>query len=83
MTSEAPSPRLLNIKAAAAYLSLSPTTLRKLGPKPVRVGRKVLYHLNHLNKWADGLANALDISAEGEELSEVERRFFEERGATR
>jgi hypothetical protein len=57
-------PRLLDIDAAAAYLGLSPKTLRnRLGRKaenpfpvkPKRHGRKVVFDVRDLDKFADSL----------------------------
>jgi len=56
--------RLLDIEAAAAYLSLSPKTIRnRLGPKaeqpfpvrPKRFGRRVLFDRRDLDAYVDGL----------------------------
>ena len=57
-------PRLLDIENAARFLGLAPKTLRnRLGPKaekrfPVkckRIGRKILFDLEDLESYVDGL----------------------------
>lgn len=57
-------PRLLDIDAAAAYLALSPKTLRnRLGRKaenpfpvkPKRIGRKIVFDVKDLIRFADDL----------------------------
>lgn len=75
-------PRLLSSPLAAAYLSISETTLREHGPQPKRQGRRVLYDRQDLDRWADRLdGQPLDESAEQDEAAEVERRFLEKRRA--
>jgi excisionase family DNA binding protein len=48
--------RKLNVREAAAYLGLSPSTLNKLrlasGPRYLKLGRRVLYDLRELEAWA-------------------------------
>ena len=57
-------PRLMRIEVAADYLGISPKTIRNgLGPKaekpfpikPRRLGRRVLFHIDDLNEYADSL----------------------------
>jgi hypothetical protein len=57
-------PKLLSIEQAAEYLSISPKTIRNgLGPRapkpfPVkakRFGKRVLFDIKDLEKYADGL----------------------------
>jgi predicted DNA-binding transcriptional regulator AlpA len=57
--------RLLPVEAAAAYLGISPKTIRNgLGPKagkrfpikPVRLAGRVLFRLEDLDRFIDGLA---------------------------
>lgn len=73
-------PRLLTVQLASRYLSISATTLRDHGPAPKRHGRRVLYDIHDLDRWADRLdGQPLDESAEADEAAEVERRFFKER----
>lgn len=75
-------PRLLSSPLAAAYLSISETTLRDHGPEPKRHGRRILFDRNDLDRWADRLdGQPLDESAEADEAAEVERRFLERRRA--
>ena len=73
-------PRLMSEDTAALYLSIGTSTLRVAGPKPKRLGRRVLYDIRDLDRWADGLdGQPLDERARLEEAAEVERRFLEKR----
>jgi hypothetical protein len=75
-------PRLMDELQAAEYLSIGKTMLREHGPKPKRLGRRVLYDRRDLDRWADRLGDQpLDESAEEAEAAEVERRFLEKRRA--
>ena len=58
-------PRLLGLADAAAYLGISPKTIRNgLGPRakqpfpvrPIRFGRRVLFDRADLDAFADGLS---------------------------
>lgn len=71
-------PRLMGEDMAADYLSIGRTMLRERGPEPKRVGRRVLYDRNDLDRWADCLAGQpLDESQEEAEAAEAERLFLE------
>jgi hypothetical protein len=73
-------PRLMSEPLAAAYLSISPSTLREHGPAPKRRGRRVLYDLRDLDRWADALGEQPLTDGQREaEAAEVERRFLEKR----
>lgn len=48
-------PRLMQAKAAAHYLGISPTKLRAIGLPCKRDGGNVLYDRSDLDAWADGL----------------------------
>ena len=71
-------PRLMSEAVAATYLSLSATTLRRLGVPSVRIGRRRLYDKMQLDRFADELGGRTD---QGTTLTatEVERRFLESR----
>jgi hypothetical protein len=65
----APQKRLLPVEAAAAYLGISPKTIRNgLGPKaakpfpirPVRVSGRVLFRKDDLDRFIDGLAGGAE-----------------------
>ena len=74
-------PRLMSEPSAADYLSISATTLREHGPKPKRLGRRVLYDRVDLDRWADRLDDQpLDPADEELEAAEVERRWLARRG---
>jgi hypothetical protein len=71
-------PRLMHEKLAAAYLSICATTLREKGPEPKRCGRRVLYDIRALDRWADELdGQPLDGADEAAAQADVERRFLE------
>ncbi len=77
-------PRLLSVGEAADYLSISATTLREHGPAPKRVGRRVLYDLRDLDRWADRLDDQpLTAAEEDAEAAEIERQFMAERNGRR
>jgi predicted DNA-binding transcriptional regulator AlpA len=53
-----PPHRKLSVKEAAVYLGLSASTLNKTrltgtGPNFLKLGRRVLYDLRHLEAWAE------------------------------
>jgi hypothetical protein len=65
---------------AAAYVSLSATSLREHGPEPKRFGRRRLYDRTDLDRWCDRLGGRQITAVERlQEASEVERRFLERR----
>lgn len=68
-------PRLLSEPAAAEYLSLSPTTLRTLGVKVRRVGRRVLYDIKDLDLYVDRMDDQPPVADERSTADE-EARFF-------
>lgn len=73
-------PRLMRDDLAAVYLGISATTLRERGPKPKSVGRRVLWDIKDLDRWADRLdGQPLDEADESKEAAEIERRFLESR----
>ena len=75
-------PRLMGAELAAAYVGLSPNTLRKEGPEPRAIGRRRLYDRIDLDRWADRLGGQpLTVHEMKQEASEVERRFLEKRHA--
>lgn len=73
-------PRLMNVEQAAAYVSLSATTIRANGPKPKHFGKRVLYDRHDLDTWADQLGGQPLDAAERQRASyDLERRFREKR----
>jgi hypothetical protein len=65
---------------AAAYVSLSATTLRERGPAPKRFGKRKLYDRIDLDRWCDRLGGQPLTAVElKQEASEVERQFLERR----
>lgn len=75
-------PRLMSEDLAARYLSIGTTTLREKGPKAKRHGRRVLYDIRDLDRWADALdGQPLDDAGRAKEVEEERRRFMERRAA--
>jgi hypothetical protein len=58
-------PRLFGAADAAAYLGISPTTLRGLGLRTVRLGARVLWPREELDAYADSLIDGADPAGEG------------------
>lgn len=63
---------LLTALEAAGYLRLAPRTLERhrvagTGPRFVKAGKRVLYHLNHLDEWieARSFASTSEAGASG------------------
>lgn len=48
-------PRLMDCRLAANYVGISATFLREHGPEPKRLGKRVLYDIRDLDRWADAL----------------------------
>ncbi|ALJ15326.1 MerR family transcriptional regulator [Sphingopyxis macrogoltabida] len=48
-------PRLMSVELAALYLGIGTTTLSQDGPVPKRKGRRILYDIQDLDRWADAL----------------------------
>jgi len=70
--------RLLTESAAAEYLAIGRTFLRDKGPKPKSIGRRVVYDIRDLDRWADRLNDQpLDTKEHQDEAAEVERRILE------
>lgn len=75
-------PRLMSEELAAQYLGIGTTNLRENGPQPKRHGRRRLYDIRDLDRWADALSGQpLDEKGEQDEAAEQERRFLEKRRA--
>ena len=81
MRADLPSwPRLMCAPLAAAYLSISPTSLRTHGPKPKHLGKRRLFDKIDLDRWADSLSpDGTGRSAPPLTSKEVERRFLDKR----
>ena len=76
-------PRLMSAVDAAAYLSLSQTTVASLGIRVRRVGRRVLYDRLDLDRWADLNDDQPLASGDAAKAAEDEERaFFERRRAS-
>lgn len=79
-------PRLMSVGYAAAYLSVSTTTVRTLGLPTYNIGRRVLYDRKLIDRWIDTeLAGEADargrlISPEDHQLLSLieERKFFDQ-----
>jgi Fe-S cluster biosynthesis and repair protein YggX len=75
-------PRLMGADMAAAYVSLSATTLREKGPAPKQLGKRRLYDRIDLDRWADRIGGQpLTVPEQRAEALDVERRFLEKRRA--
>jgi hypothetical protein len=75
-------PRLMGEDLAAAYVSLSATSLREHGPAPKRFGKRRLYDRIDLDRWADRIGGQpLTALEEKRESAAIERRFLEKRHA--
>ena len=46
-------PRCLSREQAARYLGIGRTLLRRIGPPPVRLGRRLVYDRVDLDRWLD------------------------------
>lgn len=49
-------PRCLSRTEAAHYCGVSPQTLRKHGPAPIRIGRAAVYDIKTIDRWLDELS---------------------------
>ncbi len=47
------SPRCLSREQAACYLGIGRTLLKRIGPPPVRLGRRLVYDRVALDRWLD------------------------------
>ncbi len=74
--------RLLSEEDAAEYLGISRTTLRDLGIEAKPIGRRRLYDIRSLDRFADNLGGTAAPTGEGpkpEDVAAEEQRFFESR----
>jgi predicted DNA-binding transcriptional regulator AlpA len=46
-------PRCLSLEQAARYLAIGRTLLKRIGPPPVRLGRRLVYDRVDLDHWLD------------------------------
>lgn len=85
MTEARPWGRLLSIEDAAAYLSISPNTVRNLDIAPRSIGRRKLYDIHDLDRYVDRMTDApvLDEKPDPAAAADEERRFFEKRAKLR
>jgi hypothetical protein len=70
-------PITLRADSAAALLDVPVSTLRKHGPKPVRLGRHDVWRVSDLENWvggiADGMAAGDDAAEEARALAALQR----------
>ena len=79
-----PWPRLMGEATAAEYLSISATTLRDRGPKPKHLGRRALWDIQDLDRWADALdGKPLDPSQRADEGDAITERVKQRLAAAR
>jgi len=73
-------PRLMSETMAARYVGIGTSTLREVGPEPKRIGRRVLYDIRDLDRWADRLGGQpLADSDAKAEAARIEAQFLERR----
>lgn len=73
-------PRLMSLPLASAYFGVGAVTFRGLNIRPCRIGRRVLWDRQDLDRYADRLGGQPQSKKERlSEAKEVERRFFERR----
>lgn len=70
-------PRLMSTLLAAAYLSVSPSTLARLGIPSRNIGRRVLYDRRDIDRWADALSG-LEADPTGQSLPADHQRALEQ-----
>lgn len=71
-------PRLMKEEMAAAYIGLSPSTLRVRGPAPKHVGRAAMWDIRDLDRWADAISGQpLDPEQREDEGDDIDRRVEE------
>lgn len=80
--------RLLSEEDAAEYLGISRTTLRDLGIEAKPIGRRRLYDIRALDRFADQLGAAearavLGGGASAEDVAAEEQAFFAQRAKRR
>lgn len=65
-------PRLMCAELAALYLGIGTTTLSQDGPAPKRKGKRKLYDIQDLDRWADALdGQPLDESQKKDEGADM------------
>jgi hypothetical protein len=77
--------RLLSVEDAAAYLSISPNTIRGLDISTRAIGRRVLYDIHDLDRFVDRMTDkpVVDDVPDLAAAADEERRFFEKRAKRR
>jgi hypothetical protein len=65
-------------KLAAAYMGISGSMLRQVGPAPKKLGSCAVWDRQDLDRWADALSGQpLDLEDRQAEADEVARRVQE------
>ena len=71
-------PRLMSLPLASAYFGVCAATFRTLGIRPCRIGRRVLWDRQDLDRFADGMSGQPVRGRDpGAAAKAMERRFFE------
>lgn len=71
-------PRLMGVSLAAAYFGICPARFRTIGIRPLRIGRRVLWDRNDLDRFIDGMTgHPVTPRSAGASAKAMERRFFE------
>jgi hypothetical protein len=77
-------PRLMPVDLAAKYVGIGSTMLRESGPQPKRLGKRVLYDRQDLDRWVDGLdGQPLNPREREEESDDVLKRVQERLSGSR
>ena len=71
-------PRLMGVSLAAAYFGICPARFRMIGIRPMRIGRRVLWDRNDLDRFIDEMAGRpATARSAAASVKAMERRFFE------
>lgn len=71
-------PRLMGVSLAAAYFGICPARFRMIGIRPLRIGRRVLWDRNDLDRFIDDMTGKpVTPRSAGASAKAMERRFFE------
>jgi hypothetical protein len=68
-------PRVLSLDDAAIYCGISPSTLKRRGPAPIKIGHRRLYRVADLDGWIAGMgANVAANEEEAGIIAAIGRR---------
>lgn len=70
-------PRLMSLRLACAYFGVCDKTFRSLGIAPRRIGRRVLWDRQDLDRFADGMAGTPSRSTDKASSAQaMQQRFY-------